>query len=440
MELYSHNEIEKVFNGSPWIASLLKTFRHSNQAKKASENKFIEELENAFEASGLNKTDYDLADVSKQLYSLHLGQIKSDVKQEQQDYDNWCNTLRGLGRALCADWPVYDEKNYSAVKSLEKKILHSDQLDVSSKDESNQNQQRGREARNFVLILYGLAPSLSAIIHTQMMAEVLHYEFRSAADHVIRDTISSQLKNWIELVGALSVAFRYIKIKCMHLFAKLFINRLCEDLDNEIRSLIAAMTAPTEEPDQTVARPKEENEDLDSSIANLLDAMAKSKSGMTIEALHLKIKGAKWQSKALFRQCEIDVDLVDSPVERLAALRKLSRELQIMFGAQVAENLAIMPDIAPSTLFGDRWMVELIKHRGIRNALIEVFHPEDRRKVSSKVDVRPSREDPLDVRGIFSETEQWLWATNRCLRKWEMVIESTDFKPLESPESADPGS
>jgi hypothetical protein len=123
---------------------------------------------------------------------------------------------------------------------------------------------------------------------------------------------------------------------------------------------------------------------------------------------------------AFFKECGIEFN--GDASDRPAALRDLLKALQAIFDeGQLSEYLAIMPDVAPSTLFGDKWMVDLIKHEGVREQLRSRI-PEYSDKIRTS-GVEPSPDDPLAVRGIFSETEQWLWATNRCLRKWasEMI-------------------
>ena len=95
-----------------------------------------------------------------------------------------------------------------------------------------------------------------------------------------------------------------------------------------------------------------------------------------------------------------------------------------------------MPDVAPSTLFGDNWMVELIAHDGFRNEIIDCARKNSPNGVFEiKLDQAPKDAlkdplDPVDVRGIFSETEQWLWATNRCLRNWASVLDIIDSTDL----------
>ncbi len=68
----------------------------------------------------------------------------------------------------------------------------------------------------------------------------------------------------------------------------------------------------------------------------------------------------------------------------------------------------MMPDVASSTLFGRDWIInffaELTKLK--RSLHLSRYH--------QLRDNPPSHDSPI---GVFYDTEQWLWATNRFLRK-----------------------
>ena len=78
-----------------------------------------------------------------------------------------------------------------------------------------------------------------------------------------------------------------------------------------------------------------------------------------------------------------------------------------------------MPDAAPATLFGEEWMIDLITD-DLRKQAIEKIEPGKIINMGPDQKLPPlTREDRADVpKGLFGETEQWLWATNRCLRKF----------------------
>jgi hypothetical protein len=79
-----------------------------------------------------------------------------------------------------------------------------------------------------------------------------------------------------------------------------------------------------------------------------------------------------------------------------------------------AVDLAIMPDVAPSTLLGEKWMIYLA-----RESLDEPADGDD--------PMRAGADDPMKVKGMLGETEQWLWAANRTIGKLRRTIE--DHKP-----------
>ena len=200
------------------------------------------------------------------------------------------------------------------------------------------------------------------------MADIFNHNFKKTSQREIDEEVAKELREWAELVGALSVLLRYIKIKCMHLFAKIFIDRMIFD----IRII----------------------------------------SDIELDAERLE------RAVEFLRRCGIGV--VRGETSR-AVVETILGDLKARFKPGIAKQLAIMPDVAPSTLFGDKWMVELIAHDGFKNAIIKNALEKHHEGVSA-TDADQASNDPWDVRGIFSETEQWLWATNRCLRNWARVL------------------
>ena len=244
MALFSRTDIEKILNHAPWIASLLIKFRELPRMLPEAPSGTLPEAISAYTPEQHKSA---LRDTIKPFYTLSKD-IQSDVQAELISYKEWVGNLRTLGRAICGGWPVYDQDadkiRYDAFNkpnSFEKEILHAEQLDISldissdldtSPEDVRDRQLRyGRETRNFVMLLYGLAPSLSALVHTQVMAEIFHRNFlREDRTDIVKEA-TRELREWAELVGTLSVLLRYLKIKCMHLFAKIFIDRMNSDIE-----------------------------------------------------------------------------------------------------------------------------------------------------------------------------------------------------------------
>jgi hypothetical protein len=405
MALYTRQDIEKLFRSSPWVAELLS--RLNLDAGKAAHHvgDLTLAIKNESTIAGIEK------DISiGKLHKPEDKEIRSEIAAEEKDYQEWTIILRALGRAICMDWPVSDGTKIAYKKDLERDLLNAIMLDVSQDERSDQQQQYGREARNFVLLLYGLAPSFSAIVHTQLMAELLHFKFRKVGDDEVRGSLTRELTAWAAFIGTLSVSLRYVKIKFMHLFAKLFIKSMFDDVNGAIMQFSKTVDK-TDTPQQAIKKLSEEQL-----------ATAREDAAPAVEFL---------------RQCGIHFNKIEPTRQWLSLLQNSIHELRQLFGETISENLAIMPDVAPSTLFGDKWMVELVQHGGIRNALIREL-PES--ASSAEKDVSEFFEDPLDVRGIFSETEQWLWATSRCLRKWHGVIETKHFGFATANSTATPAS
>ncbi len=244
MVLLTRLDLKKIFDSAPWVAKVLRRFSHvvpeeggSTSAQgvfakldlmaSVPSNNFIKVL---LECEGAGKLQ--LTEVERRLFELHKENLSAEspadvIAIEKKDYDQWCETLRVVGRAICTGWPVYDEAPFEKAHTsdIEGKILDLLRLDVSGAQIGDDQQAHFRQARNFVFLLYGLAPSLPAIIHTEMMAEILHLWFRGEPQK-IKIAIGRELKAWIEFIGALSVTLRYVKIQCMFLFSKLFLRYL----------------------------------------------------------------------------------------------------------------------------------------------------------------------------------------------------------------------
>jgi hypothetical protein len=131
------------------------------------------------------------------------GEINDHVKQIQSTLENslWRRSMRRM-----ENLPRMRIKNFEP---------DSNELNMA------------RDVRNFIWLMYGLAPSLSAIIHTHIMG--LFYALESEGD-LDWDGIMDELKKWAELIGSLSIFMRYVKIRCLHLFALFFLQSLVDDM------------------------------------------------------------------------------------------------------------------------------------------------------------------------------------------------------------------
>ncbi len=367
MPLYSRVGIEKLLNRTPWTKYVRNAFR-------------LDAVEGALREAGLTSMQKDIKDrLAAVGYLYKLG----DVPGEETDFERWIDILRAVGRSTCEGWPITDDPkiDYQAVNlrrkggPLEHLILSEAEwrLNISSpapeimsdeaKAERQKLQKPGREARNLVWLLYGLAPSLSAILHTQIMAEIYHVESFRADRRELRESVKAELKAWAELIGTLSVVVRYIKVKCLHLYAKLFLEHLL--------SIDDAQRGPAD------AR-------LDS-------------------------------QREFLASCGIFANTSDARVRIITFLH------QGVFGKDTSTDLAIMPDVAPSTLLGEKWMTDLVDTEGVMARLKTEFAGV--RSIRIEKRNRTKNDNPMEVRGILSETEQWLWATSRCIRKLWLEVD-----------------
>lgn len=86
----------------------------------------------------------------------------------------------------------------------------------------------------------------------------------------------------------------------------------------------------------------------------------------------------------------------------------------------------MFPDVAPSSLFGQQWFLDLLTRESCGDIIVgagtsyKMRKPNSDNAENTASDLR--MEEPLSVNGIFGETEQWLWAANRALRKLNLLL------------------
>jgi hypothetical protein len=253
----------------------------------------------------------------------------------------------------------------------------------------------GRSARNFVLLLYGLAPSLPTLMHCHLMGTLRDAELNFQAlmrdpkrkSPTIRkyikdqyDETSRQLTEWVNLVVDLAVALRYIRVRYLHLHIALWLPTTVKPRDSEHSN-----------------DPKL----LDPNIA-LIQQMLRLGPNLTDELTDQHV-----------------ADIIRQRLKKLFLPERLGEKKKVP-----ADDIAIMPDFSPSTMFGDRWLsgtIESLADSGsldpdrTQNESPPLTGKQFRR---TKSESRGQESDPLKADGICQETEQWLWATMRCLKKF----------------------
>jgi hypothetical protein len=95
---------------------------------------------------------------------------------------------------------------------------------------------------------------------------------------------------------------------------------------------------------------------------------------------------------------------IENPPERTEDERDNAQPMNL--------NLSTFPDVAPSTLFGEDWLKDILARRSLRRRATGT----DGRNVGSF-------DGGISVNGVFGETEQWLWTANRGLRKLRAVLD-----------------
>lgn len=322
---------------------------------------------------------------------------------EEASHDTWVTILRHVGRLICSRWPDFgtshapgnpeqflDEDAYphtdSALSGLEARLFGPEHGDASqdapqlhffrpksAKDANDEvMRRRGEDARNFLLFVYGLAPSLPALIHSEVMG-IVHYELRQLTANEVPDDRRREIlerafeciRKWEDLIGSVAFVMRYVRVKYLHLHTALFFTHL------ETASASTAVELLTE-------------------------------------------FGFKPPS----------IEVADATVKRLTYLF-------VGEGWEIESNLALLPDVSAYTLFGDNWVRDTV----ISLHTAGYFHRE--LKLNTEAVSPASAYTSMQVTGVFPETEQWLWAANRCLRKLASSLD-TFFKTKPLPKSNAP--
>lgn len=418
MTLYEREDIEAILKRSDWVRAMLKVFAGDNVAATI----------NAAKYSAAVRTETNLE--SEQIEALFSAQKAirdtAQVVEEPKDFSRWTKAVRAVGRAACRDWPVHDLSNSKRKPiNLEKEFFDNALRDDAEEHEfsviqpvhppsdpklAEERHQRllknSRAARNFVWLMYGLAPSLAAVLHTHVMSKAYQAEtllkacnegegkVRGLHEADIKEMQGNakglyvaalgEIEKWAQLIGSISVLIRYIKIKCLHLDTALLIRELQLDKD---------------------ASDKKLSDDLDDRVELL------RKIGYMSEP-----QPSESQRPSDARS---QVDLFIKTVSDRFKVEKLEK------------GLAIFPDVAPSTLLGDGWLQDILTRPGLSNQLNKEGF------VLNKPQAEMQKEDPLSVSGIFGETELWLWSASRSLRKLAQALVAR-YKEVWGEEPPDP--
>ena len=454
MPLYTRQQIRALLERSKWTKSVLEVFAKEHvvdrvgtkfeaQAKaqaKARKLKYKKgiEIENVWRLFAASKID-----VAPPAGSAEVLLQKAQQLDEKADFHGWTGTLRKIGRAVCDRWPVHDDEQLDPLESL---MFGDDLEEIASgvgggpsqssarihifrewvdevKKEQGEKRLRtqrsnARQARKLVWLLHGLAPSLPAIIHSEIMGMIYQVsllekaaesskfidEAKTALQSTarkLREDTNVEITAWAELIGTLSVVLRYIKIKALHLDVSFILREAGHSLK-----------------DDTL---KDNNaEIIRSELRDLLVSCG---------------------YEELYKMGQFDIDKV---VVGLVNIFEGTKGPDIATKSPMNLELSTFPDVAPSTLFGERWVNDILARNGLKNELIIRVPSTLERDYKTQND--SALDSGISVNGVFGETEQWLWTANRGLRKLRAVLHDKlgpDKKPVwekEFPEPVPPAS
>ena len=406
LRLYTIDQIDDILRNTHWTRNMYDTFSSENIVRTIENvranttdqgsQRILEEF--------LTFSNLQQADVGR-VYSATgpiptLGMARP-IFDEYQEFKIWTRTLRAIGRLSSDEWPDYGDtepaNNWPSpesragfqriVRSLEgaEKILFRDvdryqkyHLNILGNVDADQyanQRQNSRSARNFVWLIYGLAPSLPAVIHVSIMGRlynailnqqglmgstaavgsaVTRKEIANQIDDAYRQS-SLEIERWSNLVGSTAAILRYVRVKYIHLHVGFALNAIysCE-VSSLMRELLNSCGIP--------------------------------------DRLHAQVQ------------------------ERLRTLFSADKGLE--------KGLLLLPDAASSTLFGDKWLIDTIlsvKNFGLLEAGADSGEPDD--LFSRPINAISEGSRPMEVSGVFAETEQWLWAASRALSKLRVALD-----------------
>lgn len=400
---------------------------------------------------------------------------KVQVQEEGESFDAWTWTLRNLARSLCRGWPFHDSV-ISPAPAYEYFLQAGEDLlpiqsrvtggKVSEQDSTAPElPQKARSARNYALFLYGLAPSLPAMLHASVMSRVYEAKMRIAAirqgaydkrpdtadgaasnssdpganrldkryETIVAGALTllgealDEADEWAYLIGQMSVLLRVVKTKTLHLDLRLLINA-SQSKDMPTSEGAGEEESAGENGKVAQAEAEQAVNFLQAVRRNPRAAMELDKSRSDGAPVAPSGSTAAEVARNRRRQDREDGERLIKICSKLLKTRKESPDDYY----KLITGLAIFPDIAPSSLFGEEWLGDLISRR----AFLDWLEPEGTGRNGSESGDNASadlvdelwstdRSNParvitassLSVTGTFGETEQWLWAANRTLRK-----------------------
>ena len=371
--------------------------------------------------------------------------------EESKDYRRWTRTLRAFGRLCSGSWPdLGQHEPLEAGPARSKSMVAPDKIEELREDFENgilpatrrlvvhregpreemddTDDQMRKSIRNSVWLLYGIAPTLPALIHCHLMGIVrdakLNHDYLAQNNAVASylqfqeekrkanpkyrlavpdlagctpeltldelrpsceiaavvkrtyDKVYEKLREWTDLIASLALVLRYIRVKYIHIHFVLL-------LEDYSRGAGKARSGEQEAsgPDIVVDGLR----DLLTRLFGESASTAESQNAI-IARLRELFMGEKYQTEAL------------------------------------SSHLSILPDVSSSTMFGVNWIEDTIlslnDSKRLRVPLELTVDTLRRWGGRSQVERGEDLTGILQAEGIFAETEQWLWATNCCLRKF----------------------
>lgn len=291
--------------------------------------------------------------------------------EEERNFEIWVKGWRRIGRTLCREWPIpgtggWKEEAFFAenpnlcldiitpVKDGDAYVFSGNCEEQTETNSTGDQIKNMRSARDFVWLMFGLSPCLPAVIHAEIAgiifdgSEMPGGGADNSPDKVLSrlEEAKNKLDEWSKFVASATAILRYIKTKCLQLHAAVVVSNIINS---------------------------EGMDDLSEAFEDYIN-----------ENVHNYIPGAEDPQTA-------------------ADLFIKAFGLKAEFG----NELRIMPDFAPATLFGPHWLLGLAK-RLVTPDEIEI----------------PREDQPGDssTEGAFGETEHWLWGAHVMVAQARVAI------------------
>lgn len=372
MKLYTLEELQRTLRRDEWLSDVLIVFGRLVATNKDGNDPDFKRQNGAVQA----KINGSKSSAKNAPFLPWQADDPIFVREYEGD-NGWECYWRLLSRQMCNYWRIPSATNDKIVDALFEgfeerrvKIFNQDRgaLNDAEHDRARLIEQ-ARSVRAFIWLMYGLSPSLPAMIHADIAGSV--------APDDGTDSLRERLREWNTLILQLTAITRYLKYKCLTMYLVSTLTHVSRTAGTELR----------------LVEDGRSNEDRESPWPHILKpALSKLRDWLIINAAKFQDAPGETEREILTKlqnQCNDWIRAVGP--EKNDEVGQAQREID-----PALLDLNIMPDASPSTLFGDGWL----------------------QRILSRIDIDVAKGDEAIERstfGLFGETDRWLWAAHKMI-------------------------